>query len=63
MVVAGTGTDLSADAGGTFVVDTSGTLIPSISLTTAASPTLSRRTFCSITRISTSTNLFIGPWN
>lgn len=64
VVTAATATALGVSINGTFKVSTAGTIIPSISLTTAAAAVVETNSYFSATRISTSaTATTYGPWS
>lgn len=64
IVTAATGTSLGVRINGLFRVSAAGTIIPSITLTTAAAAVVQPNTYFSAVRISTSdTAVSVGPWS
>ncbi len=62
IVTAGTGTGLVVLIKGTFSITTGGTIIPSVKLTTAATPTVDVGSYFRVHRIGLDTVTTVGPW-
>lgn len=63
MVTAGTGTSMRAKIEGMFRISTAGTIIPSITLVTAAAAVVNPGSYFKITKIGESSETFFGPWS
>lgn len=62
-VVAATGTAVHILVKGNFSVTTGGTIIPSVKLTTAATPTVNANSYFRAERIGADTVTTVGPWS
>ena len=63
MVTAGTGTGMGVSLRGTFEVTTAGTLIPSITLVTAAAATLAAGSYVLLKRLGAANYTNVGQWD
>lgn len=63
IVVAGTGTAMAVRIRGAFEITTAGTLIPSITLVTAAAAVLAIGSYIVIERFGTANQVSLGPWD
>lgn len=63
MVTAGTGVALQADVEGTFEISVAGTIIPSVTLVTAAAAVAQLGSYCRFTRSGSTTLVSVGQWD
>jgi hypothetical protein len=62
MATAGTGTALGADIRGTFEISGAGTIIPSITLVTAATGSVNAGSYCTFRRLGADSDASVGDW-